>query len=158
MILLYTWLLILLHLCVHEIGHAAAAHLIGVHVLSVKIGGGEPVFKAGKYAVALWMTGGYTEVSAEDLAEKGILQKLFFFEGGTMAGLLMQLALPAVLDRFYAGISTAVFFVLLFTNHCPFLPGSDLSGFLSAVKNSRAADKRRCADDKANRANGKRTE
>ena len=42
MIPVFTYLLILLHLCVHELGHAAAAHLIGVKILRVKIGGGEP--------------------------------------------------------------------------------------------------------------------
>ena len=139
MILLYTWLLILLHLCVHELGHAAAAHMIGVKVIRVKIGGGEPVLSHGKYEFGLWMTGGFTDVSAKDLAGKNVLQKLFFFAGGNAAGLLLWLMLSALLHGFYAGINAAVFFVLIFTNNCPFLPGSDLRGFLISIRKDRLA-------------------
>ena len=145
MILVYTYLLILLHLCVHELGHAAAAHLIGVKLLRVKIGGGEPVLSIGRYELALWITGGSTDVAAEDLAGKNILQKLLFFAGGTAAELVLWLMLSAVLNGLYDVISTACFFVLIFTNNCPFLPGSDLGGFLSSVSSGR----RKCRSDPA---------
>ena len=140
MILVYTYLLILLHLCVHELGHAAAAHLIGVKILRVKIGGGEPVLSIGRYELALWITGGSTEVAADDLAEKSILQRLFFFAGGTAAELVLWLMLSAVLNGLYDVISSACFFVLIFTNNCPFLPGSDLRGFLHSVSSECRTD------------------
>ena len=134
MILLQIYLLILLHLYVHELGHAAAARMIGVRIIRVKTGGGEPVLSFGKLEAALWITGGCTDVSGEDLAEKNFLQKLLFFEGGTIAGLLLALGASAVLNRFYNGFNAAVFFILAITNNCPFLPGSDIRGFLAAVQ------------------------
>ncbi len=154
MILVYTYLLILLHLCVHELGHAAAAHLIGATILRVKIGGGEPVLSIGRFDLALWITGGSTDIAADDLAGKTILQKLFFFAGGTAAELILWLMLSAVLDGLYDVISTACFFVLVFTNNCPFLPGSDLQEFLASVSMERPE----CRIDPAEAGTGRRDE
>ena len=131
--LLFGYLLVTAHLVFHELGHAAAARLMGIRVFTVRAGGGEPFLKIGAFELAPWPTGGYTEIDAAGLARRSTAGKVLFFEAGSMADLVLWGVTALFAAGVYARINQAVFFMLLFGNHCPLLPGSDIRKLVGSL-------------------------
>lgn len=103
---------------VHEMGHFAAARLMGIPVARVSVGvGGKLVsvrFGGTEYRISKFPFGGYVMPEPQAYFAQRPLRRMLFALGGPLANLLLTMVLLAVFDAWTYGASFAsVLFVPL---------------------------------------------
>lgn len=130
----YSYLVFLLSVSIHEIGHLFGVILYRLKEYEVRIGRKYYIMNNVRFKFSLVPTSGSVKMSYDELEEKGSLATIIVFILGPLFSvtlLILSLQIGNIIVRY---MSVIINFSIAFVSLLPFIPGSDLYNVIKLVK------------------------
>lgn len=128
------YLFVYIQLCIHEIFHFVAGYLMNIPIRSIRIG--SKIFSAhiGKVYISPILGSGYVEAEKATLLRKPILQRLCFFEAGSIGNLLASMLAKNFIASEYSIVFGLIGSIYVITSNIPIFVGNDMCQFLVLLR------------------------